>query len=90
MVRMCDTCSNVFSENAEGWSTGNMTVTKKNAEGRITPVTITQDKCPDCTQLMSAPMAYGRPEIQPTYNAAIPVTPDDDSARTIPGSINRD
>jgi len=87
-VRMCDTCSNVFSENAENWSTGNMTVNKKNAAtGRMEPITITQDKCPDCTQLMSQPMTYGRPEIQPHYDSAIPVKPD---AKTIPGHSEDD
>lgn len=71
-VRMCDSCANVFSENATNWSTGQMTVMRENPQtGRNEPVTITQDKCPDCTQLMSQPHVYGQPEVQPTYTREI-------------------
>lgn len=71
-VRMCDTCASVFSENAEGWSSGNMTVMRRNPmTGRTEPVSITQDKCPSCTELMSQAQPYGQPEVQPTYNKAI-------------------
>lgn len=78
-VRMCDTCANVFSENAENWSSGNMTVMRKNVmTGRNEPVSISQDKCPSCTELMAAPQPYTKPEVQPHYQREIPVTPDVD------------
>jgi hypothetical protein len=74
-VRGCDTCGDVFFENAEGWSTGTMTVNKKNpATGRMEAVPITQDKCPNCTSLMSQPLMMGQPAVQAHYDPAIPIT----------------
>jgi hypothetical protein len=84
---MCDTCANVFSENAENWSSGNMTIMRKNPmTGRNEPVNITQDKCPDCTELMSAPQPYGKPEVQPHYQREIPVS----GNTSTPGSVDTD
>jgi hypothetical protein len=46
--------------------------------GRNEPVSISQDKCPSCTELMAAPQPYTKPEVQPHYQREIPVTPDVD------------
>jgi hypothetical protein len=52
-----------------------MAVMRRNPmTNRTEPVSITQDKCPSCTELMSTPQPYGQPEIQPTYQKEIPVT----------------
>jgi hypothetical protein len=83
-VRMCDTCASVFSENAEGWSSGNMTVMQRNpASGRMEPVSISQDKCPSCTELMSTAPTFGQPEVQPTYNKSLPAAGND----SMPGGV---
>lgn len=53
--RMCDTCGTVFSERAEGWSNGEITINKKDPDtGRVRPETISVDKCPECTEQMTA------------------------------------
>lgn len=46
-VRMCDKCSRVFSENADGWSTLQGTTIKR-VEGRPQAVHQTIDLCPAC------------------------------------------
>lgn len=53
-VRMCDRqsapgCHKIFSERAEGWSTGQLTVNRRDENGRSRPVTETIDSCPACT-----------------------------------------
>lgn len=50
-VRMCDRCSTIFSENADGWTTltGSKRVRK---DGRIYFEEVTQDLCPTCVRKM--------------------------------------
>lgn len=54
--RMCDTCGTVFSERAEGWSSGQITVNKTDLQtGKPTTQTLILDKCPECTELGQGP-----------------------------------
>jgi hypothetical protein len=56
-VRMCDRCTFIFSERADGWSTFTGATQKKDKEtGRVTTVSDTLDLCPDCTEAQTAPM----------------------------------
>jgi hypothetical protein len=48
-VRMCDKCGNIFSENAEDWSTFTGAVKRKREDGSRYTEQITQDACPSCT-----------------------------------------
>lgn len=48
-VRMCDRCGNIFSENAEDWSTFTGAVKRKREDGSRYTEQIVQDACPSCT-----------------------------------------
>lgn len=52
---MCDKCGNLFSERAEGWGTGQLSVTKT-IDGRRRTVTETMDVCPPCNAFDGAPI----------------------------------
>lgn len=54
-VRMCDRCSEIFSERAEGWSTFTGATRKRNDDGQWITQSDTLDSCPTCTELMTAP-----------------------------------
>jgi hypothetical protein len=49
-VRMCDTCSRIFSENEDGWATAPVQKMKRNAIGTMVPTTEQRDSCPDCNR----------------------------------------
>lgn len=48
-VRMCDSCGNIFSERAAGWSTGTVSRVDRDEKGRPTAVTETLDQGPCCS-----------------------------------------
>lgn len=54
-VRMCDKCGEIFSENAEGWSTYSGSVKRRGEKGGAEWQTLTQDACPACTNGTSVP-----------------------------------
>ena len=54
-VRMCDRCSSIFSERAEGWSTYTGAIRKRDDNGQWVTQSDTLDSCPECTELMTAP-----------------------------------
>lgn len=60
-VRMCDKCSRVFSENAEGWSSMTGT-TWRTVDGRRQQAHQTIDLCPAC---VSAPVENPYAALEP-------------------------
>lgn len=50
-VRMCDRCSNVFSENEDGWQTFTATTMKENEDGVQVPIQMAMDACPSCAMI---------------------------------------
>jgi hypothetical protein len=55
-VRMCDQCSEIFSEAAEGWSTFSGSTRRRDKDsGEWRTVSVTRDACPDCTELIASP-----------------------------------
>lgn len=80
---MCDKqsasdCHRIFSEKAEGWSTGEVTVNRRDpVSGRVRPYTDNIDMCPACTghtptvgPLPLAIQAY-QPPAQPVPDDAV-------------------
>jgi hypothetical protein len=53
-VRMCDQpdCARIFSENEAGWATGTVSQMRR-IDGRMVPVNVTQDRCPQCAGNMT-------------------------------------
>src|SRR6266581_609034 len=74
-VRMCDRCGVIFSENAEDWSTGSITRSRKDDKGRRVSETVQQDACPSCTN------GFGNPA--PTLPAITTAKQAKRDARTI-------
>lgn len=77
-VRMCDRCGQVFSERAEGWSSQEGTIMRKNQEtGRMEQVHAQIDLCPEDTELAMTPaprpMLTSR-DVQAQYGDTIPGT----------------
>lgn len=54
-VRMCDRCTTIFSENADGWATQTASIQTRNADGKLITKSAQLDKCPDCTELEMMP-----------------------------------
>lgn len=48
-VRMCDRCSNVFSELEDGWQTFQATTQKTDEDGRRVSISVAMDACPSCS-----------------------------------------
>lgn len=46
---MCDRCGNIFSENAEDWSTFTGAVKRRREDGSRYTEQVSQDACPSCT-----------------------------------------
>ena len=46
---MCDKCGQIFSENAEDWSTYQGTLKRRREDGSRYTESVTQDACPTCT-----------------------------------------
>jgi hypothetical protein len=47
-VRMCDTCSRIFSENEDNWGTAPVAVMKRGFDGTMRTHTQQRDICGDC------------------------------------------
>jgi hypothetical protein len=46
---MCDKCGQIFSENAEDWSTYQGALKRRREDGSRYTESVTQDACPACT-----------------------------------------
>jgi hypothetical protein len=46
---MCDKCGQIFSENAEDWSTYSGSLKRRREDGSRFTEQVTQDACPKCT-----------------------------------------
>ena len=46
---MCDKCGQIFSENAEDWSTYQGSMKRRREDGSRYTESVTQDACPACT-----------------------------------------
>lgn len=79
-VRMCDGCTEIFSENAEGWATQTATIQRRDPNtGRLVSATAQLDKCPNCVELEMGRSANARPTTmltaQPHYETQEGDTP---------------
>lgn len=75
-VRMCDQpdCARIFSENEDGWATGTVNQMRRIA-GRMTPVSIVQDRCPQCAGTVAeAEDMRPRVDTYPNENASRAIT----------------
>lgn len=53
-VRMCDRCTEIFSERADGWSNFSGSTIKRDPEtGKTSTIQDQLDLCPDCTFLQN-------------------------------------
>jgi len=65
-VRMCDmrrsvNCVNIFSENAEGWTTFTGARQRRDRDGKRFTEQMQQDACPACSGYLDAPQP-GEPD----------------------------
>lgn len=75
-VRMCDQpkCGRIFSENEDGWATGNVSQMRRIA-GRMTTVSVVEDRCPQCAgTVREAEDMRPRVDAYPNENANHAVT----------------
>jgi len=86
-VRMCDKqssagCHRIFSERADGWGTGELSVMKRNEHGAMRPVTDRIDICPACNADVAnvGPLPLAIQAYQPPTH----VVPDDAETVTEP------